>query len=223
MQAQDRVKRILTDLEAVRENLLALSDDIWLNIDYKDAKALDEGHAFMRAYNEKISAFGHAATDISDLIEQFTQVHVDDGDRGGPKDSEENKHAIRELARQTPHSLDENYSFKRPYGFILRGQAFTNTTTWRGLYTEFCRHLTTIDVARVVALPDNPLFRGKRGNTSFARDPGGLLSSQRIADGIYAEGNMSANSIRDMMKRLLNEFGIAYDEIKVYLREDRDA
>ena len=34
---------------------------------------------------------------------------------------------------------------------------------------------------------------------------------------------MSANSIRDMMKRLLDEFDLAHGEIKVYLREDRDA
>lgn len=36
-------REILEDLEAVRENLLALSDDIWLSIDHNDADALEEG------------------------------------------------------------------------------------------------------------------------------------------------------------------------------------
>ena len=42
---QDRTRRILGDLEAVRENLLALSDDIWLSIDHNDSEALER---FMR-------------------------------------------------------------------------------------------------------------------------------------------------------------------------------
>ncbi len=38
----DRTRQILGDLEAVRENLLALSDDIWLSIDHNDPQALIE-------------------------------------------------------------------------------------------------------------------------------------------------------------------------------------
>ena len=39
----DRTRDILEDLEAVRENLLALSDDIWAGIDRQDLAAFDEG------------------------------------------------------------------------------------------------------------------------------------------------------------------------------------
>ena len=46
----DRTRHILEDLEAVRENLLALSDDIWLSIDHNDA--LVEGVQFKQAYNQ---------------------------------------------------------------------------------------------------------------------------------------------------------------------------
>lgn len=34
---------ILEDLETVRENLLALLDDIWYSIDHNDTQALEEG------------------------------------------------------------------------------------------------------------------------------------------------------------------------------------
>lgn len=37
----EKIRSILTDLERVRENLLALSDDIWLSIDHNDNEALD--------------------------------------------------------------------------------------------------------------------------------------------------------------------------------------
>ena len=55
--ATARTRQILEDLEAVRENLLALSDDIWLSIDHNDPAALEEGVAFKRAYNAKAAAF----------------------------------------------------------------------------------------------------------------------------------------------------------------------
>ena len=39
----DRIRDILEQLEQVREDLLALSDDIWNSIDHNDDQALDEG------------------------------------------------------------------------------------------------------------------------------------------------------------------------------------
>ena len=36
----DRIRSILEQLEQTREDLLALSDDIWLSIDHNDRQAL---------------------------------------------------------------------------------------------------------------------------------------------------------------------------------------
>lgn len=41
----ERTLQILHDLEAVRESLLALSDEIWLSIDHNDADALEVEYA----------------------------------------------------------------------------------------------------------------------------------------------------------------------------------
>src|SRR4051812_27792335 len=74
MTAQDRTREILEDLEAVRENLLALSDDIWAGIDRQDLTAFDEGVRFMRSYVEKMTEFDRLAAELSVLIQQYTQV-----------------------------------------------------------------------------------------------------------------------------------------------------
>lgn len=37
-------------LERINEDLLALSDDIWLNIDHNDAQGLEKGVAFKKAF-----------------------------------------------------------------------------------------------------------------------------------------------------------------------------
>ena len=61
----DRTRAILEDLEAVRENLLALSDDIWAGIDRQDLAAFDEGVRFMRSYVERMPEFDRLAADLS--------------------------------------------------------------------------------------------------------------------------------------------------------------
>src|SRR6266545_310217 len=58
---QERIREMLEDLEAVRENLLALSDEFWQSIQHNDPEALEEGVQFKRAYNEKLAAFERLA------------------------------------------------------------------------------------------------------------------------------------------------------------------
>lgn len=68
MTANERIRQILGDLETVRENLLALSDDIWLSIDHNDPQGLEEGVQFKRAYNEKTTAFDTLASELSAMV-----------------------------------------------------------------------------------------------------------------------------------------------------------
>ena len=44
----DHIRDILRDLDRVRENMLALSDDIWLSIDHNDPDALQDGVEFKK-------------------------------------------------------------------------------------------------------------------------------------------------------------------------------
>ena len=55
---KQRIRTILNELERVRENLLSLSDDIWLGSDHNDSKAVQEGADFKVACNEKMAEFG---------------------------------------------------------------------------------------------------------------------------------------------------------------------
>lgn len=50
-----------------------------------------------------------------------------------------------------------------------------------------------------------------------------MIAPLPITQEIYTEGNLSANSVRDNIKRLLEKFGIHSQALKLYLRQDRDA
>jgi hypothetical protein len=221
--ANERTRQILEDLEAVRENLLALSDDVWLSIDHNDPQALEEGVQFKRAYNEKIAAFDLLAAELSGLIQQYTAVRLEEAEQTGAGDREQNERIVAELNREEPHSLGEDFTFKRPHGFILDGQGTTGITTCRRLYELLCQQLLRRDPGRFHALPENPDFISNRGNRSFARAPAELRSASLIGDGIHAEINLSANMVRDLIRRLLVTFEVPAERLQVFLRQDRDA
>ncbi len=150
--SSERTRRILEDLEGVRENLLALSDDIWRSIDHNDPVALDEGVEFKRAYNAKAAAFDQVASDLSALVQQYTSVRLESAEQSGADDQEQNERIISELNREEPHRLDEDFTYKRPHGFILDGQAATGITTWQRMYELVCRQLVGRDEGRFRAL-----------------------------------------------------------------------
>jgi hypothetical protein len=219
----DRTRQILEDLEAVRENLLTLSDDIWLSIDHNDPKALEEGVQFKRTYNEKSRAFDQLASELSALIQQYTSVRLESEEESGQGDRERNERIVQELNREEPHSIDEDFTYKRPHGFILDGQGTTGITTWRRLFELACQQLLRRNPDRFLALPDNADFISSRGHRGFNRTAEELRSAGEIGEGIFAEINLSANGLRDTLRRLLVTFEIPTTDLRLFLREDRDA
>ena len=137
----DRTRDILEDLEAVRENLLALSDDIWAGVDLQDLTAFDDGVRFMRSFIEKRTAFDQLAAELSVLIQQYTQVSLEASEETGQEDREQNERIIRDLNREEPHTIDEDFTYRRPHGFILDGKATVGITTWQRLFELVCRQL----------------------------------------------------------------------------------
>ena len=85
------------------------------------------------------------------------------------------------------------------------------------------KELQAIDVSRFSGLTEEEDFISSRGNHLFSSKPEGLRVSEKLATDFYIEVNLSANQIRNSMKDLLIHFNVNYKEMKIYLREDRDA
>ena len=137
-------------------------------------------------------------------------------------DTVESKQTIHERDRAEAHSLDEDFSYKRPYGFILCGKTYTNIKNWISMYLLVCELLSQRNPTRFAALPDNPNFIHRLDNLSFSRNANNLRKPNRLLNGIYVETNLSANSIVKRIGQLLDLFSIERSEFAIYLREDRD-
>jgi acyl-CoA-binding protein len=159
-----QVNHILTDLDRVRENLLGLSDEIWLSIDHNDPDALAAGVAFKQSYNEKMLAYDRLSDELSDLIHRYQRQSEGDTDAPEPGTLENvgRERAIAELDRETPHTLDEDFQFKRPIGFRLDNRAFTGLATWRRIYEKLLLLLAERDPETFRALPETKAFISKK-------------------------------------------------------------
>src|SRR5262249_21912150 len=186
-------------------------------------EGLEEGVRFKRAYNEKMVAFDALASELSTMIQQFTSVRLEQQEESGEDDEAQNVRIIQALNREEPHSIDEDFTFKRPHGFILDGRGTTGVATWSRTVVLICRELQRRDSGRFERLTEDPDYISNRGHHSFSRDAGHLRKAHEIADGLFAEVNLSANGLRDVIRALLETFEIPKDRLQLFLREDRDA
>ena len=221
------IRDILQDLERVRENMLELSDDIWLSIDHNDPVALTEGVEFKTSYNEKMVEFDRLASDISELVQQYTSIRIGEPlqEPAHEKESEQqkNERIISDLDKEEAHNIDESFTYKRPYGFVLCGQGFKEVNTWRRMLEQVCYVLNQRDPELFSALPVNTDFISRRGNLSFASDESKLRVSSEVIPGMFVEVNLSANHMRNLIRNLLDTFSLDKSNLTIYLRQDRNA
>lgn len=220
-----RIKNILSNLKSVEEDLLALSDDLWLEIDHNDNESIKQGVAFKSDFNQCNSEFTELANRLSRLIQNYTNTHLyaEEEKKNVVHTRSESERIIKELNNKEPHLLGEDFKYKRPFGFVLEDSAYKNMRTWSEIYIKIGTYLQTKDSAIFSSLENDPQHISNRNNKYFSRKQGDLRSAHKCGPSIYMEMNLSANQIRDSIVRLLKTYKIKESKLTIYLREDRDA
>lgn len=218
---EHKAREIIDMLNTLNEYLLALPDDILLTLDPRDNESLQQGIQFMQAFNDAAGEFSRVAARIEQQIEQFFGINPEDDElEQESANSSQDALIIRDRGQAEPHTLDESFTYKRPDGFVLGKGAYKGVKTWRNLYLRTLAELQSIDAELFSRLPQEEKFISKRGNPWFAVTEKEFRFAVKLPSGIYAEGNLSANNIRDNIKELLEHFGLDYQEMKIYLREE---
>ncbi len=221
---KDKIKAILDKINSLEEDLLALPDDMLLNIDPRDNESLEEGTAFIKNFNENLTRLTKYSSKIRNQIKNYFDVNPEEEDL--EKESTETKRKdriIKELDKKKPHYLEENFTYKRPYGFVLNKTATKGIKTWRSMYMQILQLLGKEDSDKFNNLLNNENFITNQGHSYFSSDESELRQPAQYKDGFYAEVNLSANQITEQIENLLKHFNIEPEEMKIYLREDRDA
>lgn len=223
--SDNNIKQILDMLDNVQEKLLALPDDMLLEIDARDNESLKDGVDFIMDYNDDLNEFSRLAVELKRRIEHHFTINAETDEietADSPQTTRER--IIAELDRTTPHSLEESFTYKRPFGFIMGEAAYKGLKTWKSLYFNILTELAKKDSDKIGTLPEAEELLSSRGNKLFSKDPKDLRVPEKPeAFDFHIEINLSANSIVDNIKRLFAYFQIPPESLKIYLREDRDA
>lgn len=221
-----KIQHILGQLTEVNEQLISLADDIWLDIDPRDNESIAAGAQFLQDYNQSTEQLSQTAAAIEQQLSQYFQqdsASLQPAIEHGSDDAQKNQRMIKELDRSKAYSLRDNFTFKRPFGFVLNGIAYTQITTWKAIYLKVLDILHSTNPDKFAALATEQRFVSNRGNPLFTHQPEKLRVAQSLSAGFYAEVNMSANTIKDTLMQVLDYFSIEENTMKIYLREDRAA
>lgn len=117
------------------------------------------------------------------------------------------------------HTLKEDFTHKRPCSFRIGDNYISIVNTWQEMMLDTCKYLIKLDEVRFKKLVSNPKLNGRK-SAYFSTDKKIMRRPVHIGCGIYIETNMSANSIRNLIIKLLKLYSIPTNNFKVYLRAD---
>lgn len=221
--SEKTISSILKDLTNVHENLLSLSNDIWNSIDHNNPEKLDEGYQFKKEFNRLLDDFEKNKNDISVLISQFTGVKIDERPIIVEKEDSENQRLIKELNKNEPHEIDEDFTFKRPTAFIFNGCAYTEMNNWTELFVQFVASSAKINPAKIKEMAELPELISKQNRKYYSTDKNDLRKPAKIMDDFYVETNLSANDFAKRIIEILTQLKMRTADITIYLRQDRNA
>ncbi|HEX9038956.1 MAG TPA: hypothetical protein VF808_18385 [Ktedonobacterales bacterium] len=197
---RQRKQEILRGLEAMRENLEAFADEIWATVDPKDMTTFAARTAAYAQYANAVTEFGA----LADKLESQVAGVPDVAPPPPPPDG------------ATPHSLDDDFTHMKPAYYRLRGKTSPTYTYWVDLYVGFCKDLAQLNPAKFATLPADPQYCTSYGNWRFVESDARYEDVRLIMPGVYAHVHFSANSIRNLMRQLLLDFGLKVQDMEIY-------
>lgn len=117
------------------------------------------------------------------------------------------------------HTLYENFTHIRPFGFRINSSDLIETKTWQEMLIKTCEMFINIDLEKFLDFENNKTMNGKK-NKYFSINQNELRKPEKVADKIFIETNMSSNSIRYLILKILKEYGVKVNNYKVYFRAD---
>lgn len=121
---------------------------------------------------------------------------------------------------EVEYTLYEDFTHKRPCAVKIEN-AKVDVRDWKDVLLKTMDYLAKKDSSILKKFPDNPKMNGKKV-VYFSRVELPNMRAPRKLDScdLYIETNLSANGIRNIVSRALNQYNIRLNTYKVYLKAD---
>lgn len=160
---------------------------------------------------------------IDDLLKSISALGIDITayqDSSDKRDDVKSKSIDSSIPDQP---IDENlfqkmdFTGTKPIKFKLLGEE-REITSWKDLFFFTCEYLSLLDRGIFDEFVHNPKFRG-RTRWYFSYDKKQISTPELINNtNIYAEKNLPANIIRDLLVRMFKRYKIKESDFQVYLK-----
>lgn len=117
-----------------------------------------------------------------------------------------------------PHTLDEDFEYKKICGFEINGIRF-EVSSWQDALIQLCSYLYNIDGNKMLGFVDDPYFK-RRKVSYFMKES--VPRRNKIIPGtnLYVWINNNANTLVRLMRDMLVRYLISPETMTLYLRRD---
>jgi len=198
------LESIRQDIEDLRELILSLDDEIWGSIDHRNNEALAEYTARKARINDRIKAFQTTGNELLDCLAELPVIQLPEA--ASPRQPE----------NETVAPLDRSFAFTKPTAFLFDGDRHGPANSWRVLWQKFLDLFHENHPERFKEhLIENPCVAG-------VAESGEKFQDSYECGGIWFECGLSANAIRDRIKKILLHSKIDTGRMKIILRGNPD-
>lgn len=120
---------------------------------------------------------------------------------------------------QIEHSLLEDFKHKRPFGFRFLSNDIIEAKTWKDVFIKTCELVYDIDSNKFIGFEDLGHMMGKK-RKYFSKNNTELRVPALIREDMFVETNHSANTLRDLIIKILLEYNFDISDYKVYFAAD---
>lgn len=115
-------------------------------------------------------------------------------------------------------TLSSDFTYKKPYAFQFLNEDIILVNSWKLFFVRICQELIKIDENKIMSFIDNVEMNG-RTRRYFSLNSENMIAPACINQKLYVETNQNSNSIRDLIKKALIEYGFKTRDIRVYLKK----
>lgn len=117
------------------------------------------------------------------------------------------------------HSLLEDLTHIRPYGFKFSNYEICKANTWKDIFIKTCELLLTIDEMKFMSFEKLTRMNGELRDY-FSTDSSNMIFPIKIMNKIYITTSMSANGYRELIAKMLREYDYPIGIYKLYFYAD---
>lgn len=167
----------------------------------------------VKLIKEKINELNELIIKEMELDEENTE-DIEKYEKTLPKDYD--KYRVDENEK---HTLYESFKNKRPCAFSIENQKF-EINNWKEVLLKTCSYLISKNKKIMEEIVKNESIKGRK-RILLSKNRNQIFNPEKLnyIDG-YIETNLSADSIKNLIKRILKLYDIPLTKYFIYLRAD---